>query len=1404
MISVTRYVELNLWASPPVSGIRNTSSVVELELPNLAEGQPWEDLFSLNTLHPLNRFLHRYSRNFAAERPSGRRYMGRRAALAAALLSFCCSSRVFAQKTRLVKLPIIEGTDIRFSHVSDPDGPAHTRVARIVQDPQGFLWLGTQDGMQRYDGYRFKAFRPDPKNPNSLSGVYINALFKDRSGKFWVGSDQYLDRYDPATDTFTHFRSAPGDPAAIEGQVFDIQQDRDGMLWLSTSQGLNRLDPATGRSIRYRHKPSDPATLDSDQVMCTLEDSQGTFWVITARGLSVFDRRTGNFKQRFPLNISTIFTASLFEDHASVLWITYSAGNGLASVDSTTGVLTRYSFHEVEPDRNAPSGVNAILEDEDSTLWLSTLDSGLVKLDKNRKQFTRYLHDPSDPDSLSENWATALSEDSEGNIWTGTGGGGVNRFSRKMLPFRNFRHNAQNRNSIGHDYVVSAYRDSHGDLWVGSRGVLNRIDKSGQFTFYRAGAGPRGLSNSNVLSILEDRSGYLWFGTFGGGLDRFDRHTGQFKAYRHDPADPHSLSDDDVSSLHIDPKGTSWAGTRIGLNRFDAKTQTFQLYRAGGDNESNYHSIAEDSDGALWLASWDAGLQRFDPATGQFTTYRHAPDNPLSLSSDHVSTVYIDTAGTIWAGTNGGLDKFDRATKTFTAFDEQNGLANSTVISVLEDRRGNLWLATNNGLSRFDPAGKTFRNYFVSDGLPGNEFNRFGNAYQTASGEMFFCTYSGLVSFFPDEMVETSYVPPVRLTEFRLFGNPVSAGSGSPLQEPINFTRSLTLTHEQNVFALEFSTLSYVNPGRNRYRYKLEGLETNWNETDSGRRFASYTTLAPRDYIFRVQGSNAQGVWNENGVNVLLHILPPWWSTWWFRTGVAGALLLTLWAVYQVRVRSLRQRNRELEAEVAKRTVELKVAKDLAETARETAESANRAKSTFLTNMNHELRTPLNAILGFSRLLGREPLPRNVQEDLRVIQDNGKHLLMLINQVLDLAKIESGRATLNELPTDLHQLLEDLERTFALQTEDKGVQFFLERSANVPRLLYLDQLRLREVLINLLGNAVKFTHQGSVTLHVTGIGNASDSVGRVAFEVRDTGPGISSEELRTVFEAFVQSRTGRESRQGTGLGLTISSNYVRLMGGELRLDSEVGCGTSAGFDIPVRVATTAPASEERRQVAMVAPGQPVYRILVADDGWAMRHLIQRLLVPLGFEVREARDGSEAVQVWKQWRPHFICMDLRMPVMDGFEATRQIKAEPEGKSTIIIAVTASSFEDPRAAAREAGCDGFLRKPFDDADLLDLMHQHLGVRFTYAEDRPASVSESSGPAAVTRALASLPAQLRAKFRIAVAELNVAAIQSVLDEMAKVNSDVPETLRPLTVNFQYGQLLRIIESIESASSL
>jgi PAS domain S-box-containing protein len=777
------------------------------------------------------------------------------------------------------------------------------------------MWFGTQDGLRRYDGYRLREFRHDSGNPNSLSGSYINALFKDRSGKLWVASDQYLDRYDPASEIFTHHRSEE-----LEGTVSDINQDRAGILWFATNHGLTRLDTATGQTIRYQHIPNDPTTVGSNLVRSTYEQKDGTFWVATIESLDLFNRQTGKVITHVLLReasngrsiVAVDAMIHLLEDHEGALWVTFSSGSGLAVVDQKANELIPYSSTGITIGGALTNGVVSIAEDRQGTLWLGTNGGGLLKLDRKRKQFVRYRNSPSDPDSLSTDEVLAVFQGQEGNIWIGTQGGGVNQLATATPPFQRYRHETGNPNSLDTDFVSSVYEDSRGILWVGTRQSLNRIDrKTGQFTFYRKVGGPDNLSSNFVISIVEDRAGYLWFGTAGGGLNRFDRRTGRFKAYRHNPADAHSLSHDTVLSLFIDRKGTLWAGTEDGLNAFDPETENFRVYKASTVERNRYRYIAEDSDGTLWLATWDAGVHHFDPATGQFTVYQHS-GAPGSLSSNEVDAICVDHTGTVWAGTHGGLNRFDRETGTFTAYTERDGLPNSNLTGILEDGQGYLWLSTNNGLSRFNPHDKTFRNYSASDGILGNEFYGYNTPWKSPSGEMFFGSYGGLIAFFPYKVVDNPYVPPVVLADFQIFGKPVPIGGKSSLKQSISLTNSLTLSHAQSIFSFEFSALSYTSPERNRYRYKLEGLETQWNETDSTRRSVTYTTLAPGDYIFRVQGSNNRGVWNEQGVRLAITILPPWWNTWWFRLTAAVLLLALVWSAYYLRIRAVKLRNCEL------------------------------------------------------------------------------------------------------------------------------------------------------------------------------------------------------------------------------------------------------------------------------------------------------------------------------------------------------------------------------------------------------------------------------------------------------------------------------------------------------------
>jgi ligand-binding sensor domain-containing protein/signal transduction histidine kinase len=784
-----------------------------------------------------------------------------------------------------INMPIVDGKDIKFVRVSTAE---QTKVSEIVQDDRGFMWFATLYGLYRYDGYSFKVFVHDPKNPNSLSGVAISALFKDRGGTLWIGCEQFLNKLNPETETFSRY------PIPF---VTQISQDKNGTLWLATSDsGLYGLDPATGLISQYSHDPHNPSTLSSDHVVYSGEDSAGRLWVATPGWLDQLDRRTGTVTQHIPIPEAP-YGFGFYEDRFGVFWIFHVSPNALSVLDRKTNALTHYLFRQREPPGTAVTRVTTMLEDRTGTLWIATHGPGLLKFDREHGRFIRYRNDPSDPDSIPQNDVDALFADHEGSIWTGLGSMGPVRFATKPLPFTSFVYDPGGRNTRS-PFVGAIYQDREGVLWVGTPKALNKIDRrAGSFTGYRNG-GPE--TNTDVIAIGEDNSGFLWVGTYGHGLLRFDRRTGHFKTYTHNPANPSSLSDDFVSRLLFDHNGTLWAGAQEGLNRFDPGTQSFASYKLASVQPLPCLELVEDSEALLWVGTSSAGLLRFDPATRKVTSYQHDMNRPGTLSDNRVNSVHFDRMGELWVGTQNGLNKFDPKTMTFSVYTERNGLPGNAVGCILEDDRGYLWMSTNNGVARFNPQTAAFSNYSTADGLPGPNLTGWGACSKSSTGEMFFGGFSGATAFFPDKVSDSSYVPPIVLTGFRLFGAEMSPGPRSPLSQSINYVSAIALTYKENVFSIEFSALSYFDPVTNRYRYRLDGLDhIEWNEVGSDQRVATYTTLPPGVYTFRVQGATSSGPWSEPGIRLHINILPPWWATWWFRLTCLVLVLASAWGAHR-------------------------------------------------------------------------------------------------------------------------------------------------------------------------------------------------------------------------------------------------------------------------------------------------------------------------------------------------------------------------------------------------------------------------------------------------------------------------------------------------------------------------
>ncbi|MCP4289564.1 MAG: response regulator [Gammaproteobacteria bacterium] len=1040
---------------------------------------------------------------------------------------------------------------VKFDHLTTENGLSNDSVWGMAQDSYGFMWFGTFDGLNRYDGSDIKVFRHDPDDPHSLSGDAIRGMHVDQTGTLWIGTwGNGLNQFDRKTERFIRYRHDPDDPYSLSNDAIrTIYEDRAGTLWIGTMGGLDKLtlseaagfDRETKRFTHYKRDPTDPYSLSHNGVFAIYEDRAGVLWIGTDGGLNQFDPETERFVHyrhhpADPQSLSHNSVRSICEDGSGTLWVgTYG---GLNRFDRATGHVIRYQHDPADPVSLSHNSVVLVYEDQAGILWVGTW-GGLNQLDRETETFTHYQHNPADPHSLNADNVWLIYEDKEGMTWIATDGGGVNILDRGGKPFRHYRSIPGDPNSLGHNAVRALYEDRAGALWIGTNsGGLNKFAPStssgqaqaGQFTHYQHDPDDaNSLRSNSIWAIYEDQTGLLWLGSYGAGLHKFERDAETFTQYRHNSDDPRSLSNDIIFALYEDHAKRLWIGTwGGGLNRLDLETEQFTRYQhdpadSGTLSHNQVTNIYEDSAGIFWIGTM-GGLNQFDLESGTFTRYHHDPANPESLGHNAVTSIYEDSGGRLWIGMmGGGLDKFDREQERFIHYTVKDGLPGNTVFGILEDddtEGGNLWLSTTWGLSRFNPRTGTFRNYEKSDGLQSNSFLAPNAYYKSRNGDLFFGGSNGFNAFYPERITENPHIPPVVITDFQLANKPVPIGGDSVLQQSILETEHLTLSYVDRVFSFEFAALNYRASEENRYRYTMEGFEEDWTEVDSARRFATYTNLDAGDYVFRVIGSNNDGVWNEEAAAIKITVTPPWWETIWFRGVMLVLVVSIVFGGFRWRVRAIENQRHQLEIQVNERTRELsartaelnksntqlKTAKEAAleaqqraeaaqraseaaqrasEAAQRASEVANHAKSTFLANMSHELRTPLNAILGYAQILRRsKDLDADHLHRVGIIHRSGEHLLTLISDILDISKIEAGKMELLPITVHVPSFLDGIAGIIRARTEENGLDFTIATDT-LPDGIRADEVRLRQVLLNLLSNAVKFTEQGGVTLRVS-------------------------------------------------------------------------------------------------------------------------------------------------------------------------------------------------------------------------------------------------------------------------------------------------------------------------------
>jgi len=802
---------------------------------------------------------------------------------------------------------------IHFEKISIAQGLSQSIVEAIIQDKSGFIWIGTEDGLNRFDGYKFDIFKENQYKPGSLTHDNVLALLEGRNGMIWVGTFYGgLNRFNPFTGKSIGYRFNVDDKKSISSNVVrTLFEDKQGILWIGTDNGLNKLNQVTGELMRYSQLDFNSETPGLGEIYDICEDSMGNLLIATnGNGIISLNLETEEFrtidiaKENSGKEELNRIRCLLF-DKNGILWIG-TDGGGLVKWDRKKNRYTVFENKPNDPRSISNNGIRRIFQDSMGKLWIGT-DGGLNIYDFKSNTFKSYINKPADPSSLSHNEIHSIFEDRSGIIWIGTYGGGINKFSAKGKAFSHFYSDPSNKNSLSHNIVWAFHEEEPGILWIGTHGGgIDKYDrKRNRFRNYHADPdNPNSLSDNKVRLLFKDRTGNFWVGTNGGGLNLFDRERETFTVFKNNPNDPNSLCHNEIRCITQDRSGYLWVGTHGGgLSRFDFKSKAFKNYRYN-PNEQNclgndvIRTLFEDSNGFLWIGTYGGGLNRLDLKTEEFTHYKNNINDPKSISNNYLFAIHKDEQGIMWIGTEGGLNRFDPAKGAFSHLDKEDGLADNTIYGILEDKSGKLWMSTNNGLCCFDKKTGVFKNFNEQDGLQSNEFNG-GSFYKSQSGEMFFGGINGFNSFFPYEIQDNSFIPPIVITSFKLLNIELFSASAMLKRKEIE------LSYKDYLFSIEFAALDFTSPNKNQYAFKLEGLDKDWIYTDSKNRKATYTTLAPGKYVFKVKGSNNDGVWNEEVASLILRINPPFWLTWWFKLLIIITIIVFSWFLYSRKVKSI-------------------------------------------------------------------------------------------------------------------------------------------------------------------------------------------------------------------------------------------------------------------------------------------------------------------------------------------------------------------------------------------------------------------------------------------------------------------------------------------------------------------
>jgi signal transduction histidine kinase/ligand-binding sensor domain-containing protein/DNA-binding response OmpR family regulator len=1282
-------------------------------------------------------------------------------------------------------LPLHAQQTIRFDRITTDDGLSQSDINCIYQDVQGFMWFGTHDGLNKYDGYTFTVYKPDLNVPGSITSNLIYDITGDEEGNLWIGTTgNGLSYFDRKTETFTQFKNRKDDPTSLgNNHVTAVYLDKKDRLWVGTNDGLNMLDLRKPKE-QWRFKSFNTGTQPfktgwhGNATLSIYEDSKQQLWVGGHNGLYNLARdENGDIYFRLvneTIGLPRINVHSIGEDQRGNLLLGSSNGFYAQQKGDSLKVkmIEKGSFFDFKID-------------DKGTIWAGT-DNGLYHFrntpsDELPKLVEAYSNDPQDVHSLSKNIVKSVYLDRTGIVWAGTNGGGLNKFDPERKHFRHIRKTGD-EGSLSYDKIRAMFEDSNGDLWIGTEGGgLNRLPSKNGKDDYSGFEHFGGVSKIFALSEMGsgDHKTLLIGAENNPGLFKLDiTHPDKIDSSKITPVSDIERS---VFSLLTDSRQNLWIGTYSGgVHRWNTKTDsdTFEksVFANNPDNPSSISSniirnIYEDRKGNIWFATGNGLCMLSKSETRKenpkFRVFKNDPEDPHSLSHNYILSLFEDSSGTLWVGTfGGGLNQFvptyGRGRHQFVPYTEEDGLPNNVIKGILEDGDHNLWLSTNRGLSRFDIEKEKFTNYDTDDGLQSSEFQELA-CLKRENGEILFGGINGFNAFYPDTIEENTIEPETVVTHFTISNRPVAIGGEingrKILNGNINYIKELELKYRENSFGFEFAALHYAAPRKNQFAYMLEGFDEDWIHTAFTKRFATYTNIEPGDYTFKVKASNNDGIWDSTPSEIHLTVTPPFW-----RTGLAyffyGALVLgLLWLFWRYTfIRTTEKHQLELE-----------------HLEKEKSEEIHRMKLEFFTNISHEFRTPLTLIKGPLEYLQKKGDTLNqekVREQYGLMHKNADYLMRLVNQLLDFRKIGQDKMRLVVRHSNITEFIREVGEPFQFMAHRQSIDFEVI-SEDKGLLTWFDHDALEKITNNLVSNAFKFTpKRGKIAVEIRG-GKAYRGTDLpqlplgiseyVVIQVRDSGSGIPEDSIEHIFERFyVEKDRNQKNLNGAGIGLSFVKNLVELHQGRIAVFSESGVTTYFTIALPMH----REAYEDKEAITIKELSDGDFRIrsseaesfaiglndeivdnslsndrskspvvLVVDDNPDIRSFIGATLEG-EYTVHEAENGLQGLEMALTLIPNIILTDVVMPVMDGIELCQKVKTKTATSHIPVLMITAKSSQESELQGLQNGADDYIRKPFDiellQVKLTNIMRQRDQLRKRFNREinlRPKEVTVTS---------------------------------------------------------------------------